>query len=228
MMRTLSETLDVPLRDRNVLLEAAGYAAIYHETPLDARSMDHVRATLGQILEASEPNPTVVVNRRYDILMANQAAERLIAFFCARPGESLRVRNMARLVVSPHGFQQFIENWEDVAAQVVDRLRSELVGSGGHSEEDEALLAEVAAVGPLRRASVASTPSPALLIPIKIGRGDITMSLFTTITTLGTPLDITLEELRIETTYPADASSKTALIRVTTSPGGETVSQPRQ
>ena len=223
MVRTLTETLDVPLRDRNVLLEAAGYAAAYRETPLDARSMEHVRAALAQILRASEPNPTLVVNRRYDVLMANEAAQRLITLFRARPDESPRAPNMARLVVSPHGLRPFIENWDEVAAHVLDRLRRELAGSANRNEEDDALLAEVLSVEPPPRSPAASSRPEAILVPVELRRGDVAMSLFTTITTLGTPLDITLQELRIETLFPADAASKAALLRMTADAGGDDV-----
>jgi transcriptional regulator with XRE-family HTH domain len=217
MVRTLTETLDVPLRDRNLLMEAAGYAAFYRETPLDAASMEHVRAALSQILRGSEPNPTLVVNRRYDVLMANEAAHQLITHFRARADEPPRAPNMARLVVSPHGLRPFLVNWDEVAAHVIDRLRRELAGSANRDDEDEALLAEVLAAEPSRRAPAASPPPEAIVVPVQLRRGDLVMSLFTTITTLGTPLDITLQELRIETLFPADAASKAALLRLTAS-----------
>ena len=84
MVLALADALEIPLRDRNALLDAAGYAALYRETPLDDRAMDHVRDALELLLRASEPNPTLVVNRRFDVLMANAAAQRLVSTFCER------------------------------------------------------------------------------------------------------------------------------------------------
>src|SRR3954464_8744504 len=81
MVLTLAEHLDLPLRDRNALLEAAGYAAVYRETPLDDSAMTEVRAALTHLLEASLPNPSLLVNRRSDILLANTAAVDFFSFF---------------------------------------------------------------------------------------------------------------------------------------------------
>jgi len=214
MVLTLAETLDVPLRERNALLEAAGYAAVYRETPLDAASMEHVRHALAQLLRASDPNPTLVVNRRYDVLMANDAAQRLIAFFSERPDDPPRPPNVARLLMSQHGLRPFVENWQEIAAHVLDRIRRELASSQTRDADDEALLEEVLAVEASMPARPSVTPPPAVLVPVKLRRGDVAMDLFTTITTLGTPLDITLQELRIEILFPANAASKAALERM--------------
>src|SRR3954470_20089912 len=100
MVLTLAEHLEVPLRERNSLLEAAGYAAVYRETPLDALVMAEVRAALTHLLAASQPNPCLVVNRRYDILLANSAAVEFFSYFA--PNWRGR-NNVAELLFSPTG-----------------------------------------------------------------------------------------------------------------------------
>ncbi len=216
MVLTLAETLDVPLRERNALLEAAGFAAVYRETSLDADSMEETRRTLEQLLRSCEPTPAVVVNRRYDLVLANDAARRLVARFSASPPDGSRPPNLARLIVSPDALRPFIENWDEVAIYVVERMRRELGGAPSRDADDEALLAElVAATAPAKRATVSAPLGPAL--PVKLRRGDLALRLFTAIMTLGTPLDVTLQELRIEMLLPADAATQSALQRLSKS-----------
>jgi transcriptional regulator with XRE-family HTH domain len=212
MLLMLAEHLDVPLRDRNALLEAAGYAAVYRETPLDAPAMVDVRGALQQILLASEPNPTLVVNRRYDILLANDAAVRLLSFFApAWRGKN----NVVLMLLSMDGLRAAVVNWEEVASLVVRRLRTELSAVRTRDRSDDEMLERVIAAEAELSQSRATTPLPdAILVPVSLRRGDLRIELFTTITTLGTPLDITLQELRIETLFPATASSRSALENV--------------
>ena len=107
MVITLAEALDVPLRDRNALLEAAGFAPIYRATALDAAAMRDIRQVLERMLEAAEPNPTLVVNRRYDILLANRAAQRLIASLA--PGWQ-GPANVVEPLLAPDGLRPAIVN----------------------------------------------------------------------------------------------------------------------
>lgn len=209
MVLRLAATLDVPLRERNALLEAAGYAAVYRETPLEAPAMAEVREALAHMLRASEPNPTLVVNRRYDLLLANDAAARVLGFFAGPPKGPI---NIARLLLAKDGLRPRVANWHEVASHVVQRTRHELLALRTRSAEDEALLAELsAALGELHGAAPAETRPPAILVPLELRRGDVRLELFTTITTLGTPLDITLQELRIETLFPANARARKVL-----------------
>ncbi|WP_394832464.1 helix-turn-helix transcriptional regulator [Pendulispora rubella] len=211
MVLTLAETLEVPLRERNALLTAAGFAAVYRETPLDAPVMNDVREALSHILRASEPNPTLVVNRRYDLLMANDAAQRFTSFFVPdwRGGP-----NIIRMLLAPDGLRPYVQNWHEIATDVVHRTRNELASSQTRDETDEALLRDlVTAEAELRRDGKPAR-APSILVSMKMRKGDVALDLFTTITTLGTPLDITLQELRIETLFPADARAREALLRI--------------
>jgi transcriptional regulator with XRE-family HTH domain len=209
MVLTLAEHLEVPLRDRNVLLEAAGFAAVYRETPLDAPVMSDVRGALSHILDASEPNPTLVVNRRYDILLANEAAIRLLSFFAPTWRGK---KNAALMLLSPEGLRPAVANWSEVASHIVHRLRSELSAIRARDRADEEMLERaIAAQAELEVPSSSTTRPPSILIPVQLRRDGLVLDLFTTITTLGTPLDITLQELRIETFFPVDAKSRQAL-----------------
>ena len=216
MVLTLAEHLELSLRDRNSLLEAAGYAAVYRETPLESATMVEVRAALTQLLEASLPNPSLVVNRRYDVLLSNPAAVEFFSFFAP---EWRGKNNLARLVFSPKGLKPAIANWPATAAYLVKRLRAELSGKTTDSQDEELLtLVEEVQNQLSREASTAAPttiePGSNILIPVSLRRGSVALDIFTVITTVGTPLDITLQELRIETFFPANAHSRQVLDRI--------------
>lgn len=212
MVLTLAEHLDLPLRERNSLLEAAGYAAVYRETPLDAAALADARAALTHLLAASLPNPSIVVNRRYDILLANSAA---IEFFSHFAPSWKGKNNVAELVFSANGLRPAIVNWPATAAYLVKRLRAELNVKAGERQDEEllALVQQVQQELAAGALSTAQAPSN-ILIPITLRRGSVELDIFTAITTLGTPLDITLQELRIETFFAANAESRQVLERV--------------
>ncbi len=152
MVLTLAQALDVPLRDRNALLEAAGFAPVFRETPLDAPAMAEVRDALEHILRSHEPNAALVLDRRYDVLMANEATARLFAAFAP----SFRgPANVARMVFEPSGLRPAIENWPEIAGHVAHRLRAELTGRV-RDAADEALLAEAIRIETLFPADAAA------------------------------------------------------------------------
>ena len=214
MVLTIAEALDVPLRDRNGLLEAAGFAAIYRETPLEAPPMSQVRGALSHILRASDPNPSMVVNRRFDVIMLNDAALKLFGFFAP----NWRGTNVIRMLLAADGLREVIANWDEVTGHVVRRTKRELTEIRARNPEDETLLAELIAAEAGLPHPLPSTDRPsALLLPLKLRKGSVELDMFTTITTLGTPLDITLQELRIETMFPADDASREGLGRLVTS-----------
>lgn len=214
MVLTIAEALDVPLRDRNGLLEAAGFAPIYRETPLEAPPMSEVRGALGHILRASEPNPALVVNRRFDVILANQPALKLFGFFAPQ----WKGTNVIRMLLSVEGLRDVITNWHEVAGHVVRRTRRELTEIRTRDRDDETLLAElIAADSALPHVLPHNEHPTAVLLPVKLRRDALELNLFTTITTLGTPLDITLQELRVETMFPADEPSRERLVKLVTS-----------
>ncbi len=203
----LAETLAVPLRERNRLLEAGGYAHVYPQTPLAADDMRHVRGVLEFILERHEPYGAVVLDRYTNLLMANTAAQRL---FAALVDSSLfnGTPNVLRMVFHPLGARRSIVNWHEVGRHLLDRAEREL-SPIEYDETAVALLAELRGyAGDLAGAPRTVTLRPAdLLLPVHIKRGALELRMFSTIMTLGTPQDVTLQELRIETFFPADESS---------------------
>jgi len=204
----LAEALDVPLRERNRLLEAAGYAHVYRHTPLSGDEMSHLRGVLQFLLERHEPYAAIVLDRYSNCLMGNRASACMVA---ALVDDSLigEHANHLRLVFHPLGARRWIVNWEDVARSLLGRAEREL-GQFAPDEAGLALLAELRGYAPdLSRRSAADAPTPGdLLLPIHIKKADLELRLFSTIMTLGTPQDVTLQELRLETFFPADPESE--------------------
>lgn len=208
---TLAETMEVPLRDRNRLLEAAGYAHVYRQTLLAAEEMEHIRGILQFLLDRHKPYAAVVLDRYSNCLMANGESEELLA---AVVDQSLLTAgaNHLRVVFHPLGARRWIVNWSDVSRHLFGRARRELAALPDDPVA-VALLGELQ--GYLEGSSPAETTperfAPAdLLLPIHIRKDDLDLRLFSTIMTLGTPQDVTLQELRIETFFPADEASERA------------------
>jgi transcriptional regulator with XRE-family HTH domain len=212
----IAEALQMPLRERNRLLEAAGYAHIYRETPLGAEEMTHIRGVLQFILDRHMPYPALVLDRHSNALMGNSASARLFDALID-PQLVSGHTNLLRAVFHPDGVRRWIVNWDEVAQRVWSRAEAEL----GHGEDPQAaaLLSEIRGyAGSAITAAPASTLRPAdLLLPVHIRKDDLELRLFTTIMTLGTPRDITLQELRVESFFPADPASE-ARLRAWSSP----------
>ncbi|WP_119730364.1 MULTISPECIES: helix-turn-helix domain-containing protein [Thermomonospora] len=209
MLLRLAEHLDVPLRDRNLLLVAAGYAPVYAETPIEEPRMDTVRAALRKILTGHEPYPAVVVDRFWNLIDANAAA----AFFMegAAPHLLEPPVNVLRLSMHPDGMARNIVNLGEWRAHMVDRVRRHVALTA-----DESLAQLYRELRDYPVADDAGTfPAPTggeVLVPLRIRAGDRELSFFSTIATFGSPVDITLAELAIESFYPADETT-TAFLR---------------
>jgi transcriptional regulator with XRE-family HTH domain len=204
----LAESLQVPLRERNRLLEAGGYAHVYRQTPLAADEMSHVRGVLQFILDRHEPYGAIVLDRYSTALMKNRAATQLLAAV-VDPSLLTEQTNLLRVVFHPLGVRRWIVNWDEVARHLLGRADRELSAITG-DDQAAALLAELRSyVGLLlpQRPS-ASVGAADLLLPVHIRRDSLELRLFSTIMTLGTPTDVTLQELRIESFFPADESSE--------------------
>ena len=205
MVLILASALDVPLRERNDLLLAAGYAPVYRETDLSAPELAPARKALDCILQKQEPYPAVVMDRHWNIVMTNLGAERFFGSFldlAAQPTPA----NVLRLIFHPGGLRPFVDNWEVLAEALVQRAHREAVG-GIPDEETVRILDEILAYPGVprrfRTPNFASVPVP--LIPVQLRKHDLALGFFSTVTTLGTPQDITLQEIRIECFFPADA-----------------------
>lgn len=206
----LAQALEVPLRERNRLLEAGGFAAAFRHTPLSADDMGHIRGVLRFILERHEPYGAVVLDRLGTLVMANEPATRLLSGLIdptlLGPGA-----NLLRAVFHPRGLRTAIVNWDDVARYLLSRAEHELAGAADDRTAAD-LLAEVRGyAGPLAQPAAPGPISADLLLPVHLRTPAGDLRLFTTIMTLGTPRDVTLQELRLETFFPADADSETRL-----------------
>jgi transcriptional regulator with XRE-family HTH domain len=212
MVLRLADALDVPLRERNALLAAAGFASLYRETALGAPEMEPVGRVLAFLLASHEPFPAYLVDRCGNVVRANAAGGRGFARFTG-PGAVWRETpvNLLRLTLHPDGLRPWIVNWADVANRLVTRLQRE-IAFAGRERERAALLDELLALPGV--AEAARTPDPRaldLVLPLHLKRGELELRLFSCITTIGTPQDVTLEDVRIESLLPADAVSEAAL-----------------
>jgi transcriptional regulator with XRE-family HTH domain len=204
----LAETLEVPLRERNRLLEAGGYAHVYRRTSLGAEEMTHIRGVLQFILDRHKPYAAVVLDRYSNCLMGNGPLAQLLAA-AVDPSLVTEHANLLRMVFHPLGARRCIVNWDEVARHLLGRAEREF----GAAKDDEAAVAlltelrsyagDVAGHRPGRPLSAGD-----LLLPVHIRRNDLELRVFSTIMTLGTPQDVTLQELRIETVFPADEASE--------------------
>lgn len=212
MVIHLATVLDVPLRDRNRWLAAAGYAAVYPERSLDEPAMEQIRRVLELILTAHEPFPAYVVDPTWDVVMTNRAAGALTARL-VDPAAAVKFGgNVLRLSLHPDGLRPHLVNWEEVAGALLDRLARETV----ERPTDRALLAlfeEVSGYPGVADLAGRSGPPRAgdLMVPLHFRFEEGDLRLFTTIATIGAPYDVTLEELRLETLLPADADSESLL-----------------
>jgi transcriptional regulator with XRE-family HTH domain len=203
----LGEVLDLPLRERNRLLEAAGFAHVFRETPLSADEMAHMRGMLQFILDRHLPYAAIVVDRHANCLLSNQAAGRFLPALIS-PELSARSNNVLRGTFHPEGSRRWIVNWPEVERHLLSHAELDL----GSAEDPvgNALLAEIRSyVSATAAADSHQAPRPGdLLLPIHIRMGDLDLRLFSSIMTFGTPQDVTLQELRIETFFPADQESE--------------------
>ncbi len=202
MLLRLAEALGLPLRERNRLLEAGGYVAAYDETPLDAPPLAEIRRTLQLLIDRMAPAPAFAVDRSWNLLLANRPTTLMFQALGVDPAAICPegAPNALRLLFHPQGLRPHVTNLDDVARAMLGRARA----------EDPELLAslerEMADLGVPLPAPDRSR-APAILVPMQVRVGGQERAFFTTITTVGTPTDVTLQELRIESLLPADAET---------------------
>ena len=209
MVLILASALDLPLRERNTLLSAAGFAPVYRQTELNAPEMKHVNHTLDLILKHQEPYPTVVLNHRWDLVKMNAAASRIFAAFLDADANPIVLTNVVHAMFHPTGLRRYILNWDEVASYVLDQISREVMiqpESGDHRSLLKTLHSYPGLPSRSRRLDVLSTPK--VCITMNMQKNDIRANFMTTITTLGTPLDVTAQELRIESFFPADDATE--------------------
>jgi len=213
MVQLLAGMLDVPLADRNTLLLSAGYAPAYGERPLSAPELEPVRRALTFTLRQQEPFPALVVDGDWNVVMSNQASHRIFDLF-DEPGPPKEKANVLRAVFDPRRLRRFIVNWEELAQCMVNAVHRHVAATGSETMirlRDELL----AYPGVPSRWSV---PDPCVamqpLVSMQLRKDDLSLAFFSMITTLGTPRDVMLQQLKIECFFPADAATEQAARRL--------------
>lgn len=214
MILQLAEVLDVPLRERNQMLNAAGFAPVFSQRTLDNDEMNAVRQALEMMLRHHEPFPALVVNREWNLVMANDAAVRFISLLGDPDDVWQRVdpsggRNVMRMTFHSAGMQPLLRNWDQAATLLLSRLQREVAADPTHTAlrelfDDLSQMPHV--VQQWHNTPWNETPPP--ILPLALGLGDQTLNIFTMISSFGTALDITAEELRVETFFPMDDFSR--------------------
>ncbi|MUL36094.1 helix-turn-helix domain-containing protein [Gloeocapsopsis dulcis] len=205
MILELATVLDIPLREQNVMLTAAGFAPIYSESDLHDPQVEPVRKALDFILHKQEPYPAVVIDRYWNLLQSNSAATHFMNLLIEPQALQKFDRvNLMSLMFDPQGLRPFVANWQEVAGHLIRRVHREAVVEG-QSEKSIALLNELLAYpdAPQSWRDLQwewHTP----LLTVNFVKGDRCFNFFSTIATLGTPYDITLQEVRVECLFPAD------------------------
>jgi transcriptional regulator with XRE-family HTH domain len=201
----IAQSLKLPLRHRNAFLLAAGYAPEFNEEPFDGPKMEIVRDALRRMLKKHEPYPAFVVNTGYKILMTNSGYDQMLTFFA---GENALTKydNAIRILLSEDGLRPYVKDWPAIEQFLLARLWEEVVST--QNSELVALYQEIKRLAtsksPVHFEMDSNLPVMSLVLEKKAEKA----SFFTTITTLGTPLDLTTQELRIELLFPSDDATK--------------------
>ena len=206
MVIKLSDAMDIPLRERNSILNAAGFADFYQNRELNESAMEPVTQILNDLLEHHNPYPAFVLDRQWNIKMKNKAAETLFEIL-GDPEQVWRdigdtgEFNIALLTVHPKGLRRFISNWQEIATPFMRRLKKEASESA-----DQCTIARYQQLRQYTKDLDDDNQGKALLpvLPLEINLGGPVLKLCSIISTFGTAQDITANELRIEAFYPAD------------------------
>jgi transcriptional regulator with XRE-family HTH domain len=215
MVLQLAESLELPLRVRNRLLVAAGFAPVFPQRPLDSAAMAPVRQALERLLAHHEPYPALVMDRGWNILMTNTALDRLTGLLGDVDALWRRVcgdgpRNMLKLTFHPQGMRPLIVNMAEVGSHLLTRARLEALEEPAVARLLDEVLAYPDTPMRWKLAEPGAHPPPALSAQLKMG--EMRLNLFTMLSTFGTPQDVTTDSLRVEHLFPSDAESE-ALLR---------------
>jgi len=202
----LAQTLDVPLRERNALLLAAGYAPMYSEAPWNAQEMHSVVRALERVVRQHEPFPAMVMDRHWNVLMTNDAAPRFFNHFIDLASREAP-RNMLHLIFDPQGMRPFVADWDNVARSLLQRVHRESVGYvlDGKTRHllDELLAYPDVPRGWKTHHGPSTTPTMPV-IPMGFVSEGVVLRYFSMVTTVGAPQNVAAQELRLECMFPAD------------------------
>lgn len=213
MVLRLAEQLEIPLRDRNAMLVAAGYAPVFRERPLEDPSLQVARKAVDLVLAGHEPYPALAVDRHWNLIASNRA----VPLFLAGADPSLLAPpvNVLRLSLHPQGLAPRIVNLEEWRSHLLARLRRQIEATADPVLAE--LLNELTGypIASENRYKVpADTDYAGVVVPLQFATDDGILSFLSTITVFGTPVDITLSELALESFFPADAVTSDTLNRM--------------
>jgi transcriptional regulator with XRE-family HTH domain len=210
MVLRLTAALDLSFREQNALLLAAGFAPAWRETPLGAPELALVDRALDYMLLQQEPYPAFVVDRRWKLLRTNRAGQTLVRFLTDSPGwkpDPTHPVNLADALAAPDALRRWIVNWREVVLYFLRSVRADALADG--SDETAALLERLLSYPDVPSLSelppMADAEEP--VVTMHFRKSDVSLNLFTTIATLGTARDVTVQEIRIECFFPADAAT---------------------
>jgi transcriptional regulator with XRE-family HTH domain len=211
LVLAIAEHLDVPLRERNAMLLAAGYAPRYRHTPLDDEALSSVRWALGELIRAHDPYPALVVDRHWNMVMANDGALGLVANVAPHLIEP--PLNVYRVTLHPEGMAPLIDNLDEWAHHLLGTLDRQVAIT--RDPELRSLLDEVSSypnIAALDHEWRTRSSIPTVVVPLRMRvpdgeGGSLVYSWFSTNTSIGTPADITLDELHVELFHPADEAT---------------------
>ena len=214
MVLNLCVVLDVPLRQRNKMLSAAGFAAVYSEFDLSDAEVAPIRRALEFTLRQQEPYPALVIDRYWNQILVNKGAENLLNWLIGDKTVPAEIGpNLVKLMLHPQGIRSAVHNWRTVATHLIQRVHRE-TRMEDPSQQSQSLFNELLTYSGIEELWRSPAPEDwpgsgtenwqVPLLSTVFSQFDQQLSFFTTLTTLGTPHDITLQEIRLECLFPAD------------------------
>ncbi|WP_091135600.1 helix-turn-helix domain-containing protein [Microvirga guangxiensis] len=213
MVQLLSEKLDMPLRERNVMLASAGFAPVYPERSLDDPALQSMREAIGLVLKGHDPFPALAVDRHWSLVAANDALFSLV--HGVDPALLNPPVNVLRLSIHPAGLARRIVNFSEWRDHLIARLHHQVNVTG--DAVLSALIEELRSYpipDAARRSPSSKADHASIVVPLKLMTEEGVLTFFSTTTVFGTPVDVTLSELAIEAFFPADPETGSALRRM--------------
>lgn len=203
MVVRLANALKVSLREHNTFLLAAGFAPVWRETALSAPELSQVREAIDYMLAQQEPFPAVAVDRHWNLLKANSGMARLVEFLLGPQPPNGQV-NLADALVAPDVLRPFLTNWDEVVRHFIASVEADAAADG--DPRTFALLERLRSYRGVRTALKKTVPQTGggPVLPMRFSKDGVSLQLFTSIATLGTPQDVTAQELRIECFFPME------------------------
>jgi len=210
MVLRLAEALEIPLRERNTLLAAAGYASVYRESQLESPELGPVSRVVDFLLEQHAPFPAIAMDRCWNILRMNSATGIVLGSFAGGGAPFLETPlNLLKIMLHPEGVQPYVVNFQEIAYELLTGLHRAAQRSGD-APELLALYQELVALPGVEGRVPLPDPTrlPVMILPLHLKKDDVELRLFSAITILASPQDVTVEELRIESLMPADPATE--------------------